>query len=941
VDVQTPENITDKTQQRRDARRHHLEWLGIADGDLVELQTLAPGKDGVGFVAFTTKIEKALDLAENLTTPDRFDPSRRRPIDYQGVYIVPNAHVDGMQYMIPNDEWQPTPKGLTTDERIAHRRAFYLDLDTKRPNGLPISATTAELKATLLRARAVRDDIKNELIAIGIDNPADVIGVMMSGNGVQDWFRLDNLPNTPELTETIKTLLSIWSVLFDAPEAHVDTSVFDPKRIGPLCGTPKRKASNTNERPHRIVTFKGSTTPRALTFDELTKLAERYKARLTPEQAAIVEKTQGTKNDGVVTSEVSRDRADDQRDDVLALANKIPIRDVAVRLGLDGEKPICPGCGSGGGSDVAFLDGLGANVLNCKHARCAARPNRTPVDLVAKIAFGCDTIKGTKGIVPKVLSWFESSFGLKVPKKRSGILDAILASPDEEVSIGEAPTTALTALANDATDDTFSYTDDGNALRLVKAYRGSVVYVEKHESFYVWTGTHWQKDPDRDRVVALMRGLSRRMFEAALKIGDEAARKIAIEHARKSQSERAIRAAVNLARTDDRIRIDADILDANPDLFSVMNGTIDLTCRPPKLRMHDPNDYITKIVPIDYDEIATCPEFEKAVAATSSDPEVVSFRWRRFASYLDGHPDQFIVIAWGLPGTGKSTIHEEIASVLGPHARKVPKSIFETTHHEQHPADLTTLEGKRFVYGAEIKPYLNVDRINELTGDATVSGRGMRENWRDILHTWKMTFYTNKKPIIRADAENGIWRRTIFDPWTNKITKPLDPDVVKATFRKERAGILARLVRAYAEYQEKGLAPPKSIMAATNKFKEDQDRLKPFFERHCDTTDKTAVTTFADLWSRLMAWKDDHDPDMKISKKRFALDLEARGITGAVTEDKAKTPFRIGIKLLDIGLPNEKPDMPGMSTLTADEMKDIERVLEDAAQQHTEPKEAA
>lgn len=86
MDVQTtPEIITNKAQQRRDARRRHLEWLGIEDGHLIELQTIAPVKDGVGFVVFTTSIEKALDLAENLTTADRFNPERRRPFEYQGV----------------------------------------------------------------------------------------------------------------------------------------------------------------------------------------------------------------------------------------------------------------------------------------------------------------------------------------------------------------------------------------------------------------------------------------------------------------------------------------------------------------------------------------------------------------------------------------------------------------------------------------------------------------------------------------------------------------------------------------------------------------------------------------------------------------------------------------------------------------------------------------
>jgi len=793
VDVQT-KDFTDLEQARRDARRRHLEWLGIRGGNLIELQTLAPVKDGPGYVAFTTNIETAIELADNLATKDRYNPERQRPFEYQGVYMVFNAHVEAMQYMLANDEWRPTPKGLTTDERIAYRRAFYLDLDTARPNNLPISATAAEVKATLARATIIREDIKTELAAVGVESAADVIGVMMSGNGDQDWFRLDNIPESPELRDTIKELLAIWSVLYDAPEAHVDTSVFDAKRIGPLAGTPKRKGSNTKERPHRFVIFKGSPTPRALTFDELRALLARYRSRLTPEQAAKVgEPAKGAPQPERQQGQEYKSTAD--ADNPLREANQIPIRDVGGRLGLDRDHPVCPGCGSGGnGSDVAYLDDK--NLLNCKHARCSARPNRTPVDLVAKIAFQCDNIAGTRGVVSHVLGWFVSNFGLKVPK-RSNILDAILDSDSDDVSIGGDPQAASNDTdSSEAGDDSFAYTEDGNALRFVAAYGKNVVYVEKQESFYVWEDTHWQKDANRDRVVGMMRTLARRMFEAALKIEDETQRKSAIAHALKSQSDKAIRAAVNLARTDARIRLDAGCLDVNPDLLSVQSGTFDFSQKPPLHREHRPEDYITKVVLISYDPNATCPEFEKAVAATSKDSEVVKFRWRRFASYLDGHPDQFIVIAWGLAGTGKSTIHEEIAKTLGPHARKVPKSIFEATHHEQHPADLATLEGRRFVYGAEIKPNLNVDRINELTGDETVPGRGMGENWRDIVHTWKMTFYSNKKPSIRADPQNGIWRRTIFDPWTNKIEKPKPPDEVKAVYQKERAKTSSCAVRS-------------------------------------------------------------------------------------------------------------------------------------------------
>jgi putative DNA primase/helicase len=608
-------------------------------------------------------------------------------------------------------------------------------------------------------------------------------------------------------------------------------------------------------------------------------------------------------------------------------------------LGLirDGH-PVCPACEHA--EDNSIPDGGG---LKCFRATCPdTAPFFSNMGLVARAVLGTTDLAGTSSSAKanrrKVYEWLRERFP-ELPElrpARSPMLDAILASDVSEVSLGGTVADAeSTTAANDTGDDAFSYTDDGNALAFVKAYLGRVIFVEEHDCFYVWSGSSWEKDKKSLRTIAHMRTLARKMFEVAVTIEDEKQRKRAVEHARKSQSERSIRAAVVLVKTDARIRLDADKLDANPNLLAVANGTIDLSSKPPKHRDHDPTDYITKVIPIEYDADATCPEFEKAVAATSDDPEVVRFRWRRFASCLDGHPDQYILIAWGLPGTGKTTLHEEIAAVLGPHAAKVPKSIFETTHHEQHPADLTTLEGKRFCYGAEIRPYLNIDRINELTGDASVAARGMAENWRTIRRTWKLAYYSNKKPVIRADPQNGIWRRTIFDPWTKKIGSPKAPDEVKAIFARERKGILARLVKAYADYQEQGLAPPPSVLAATTEFKKEQDTLKPFLDKHCDLTDKTVKTPFAVVWARYVEWATDLDPSAKPKKKRLALDLDAHGIPGETLNDRKKTDVRVGIKLRDVPVTSDA-DMPGMSASNIGE-DEIEKLLD--ASERKDPKE--
>jgi hypothetical protein len=374
------------------------------------LQTIGHARKDPSFTALIGSMEDAVRMTrpENLVAPNRW--SKDEPIRYQGVYIVPNRLVGRLDEVMAPGAWVPTPEGLITDARITARRSFYLDLDTQRRDregkavDLPISATKEELHRTIARSIEIEAAIAQGLRSIGVERAADVIARLMSGNGMQLWFALDDIPETQTVRDTIKDILLVWEVLFDGDESHVDTSVFDAKRIGPLAGTIKRKGNKS----HRLVTFAGATHPRALTLDELKALLAHFKERLTEAQRQKLAGATGRSRPKATTASSTGASSDG-----LAAANGVSVREVAAKLGIDTGRPLCPWCGSGGGSDVAFLDALGANLLNCMHNRCSKRPNRTPVDLVAKAAFGVDDIKGSSGTVVKVLDWFEEHFDLK------------------------------------------------------------------------------------------------------------------------------------------------------------------------------------------------------------------------------------------------------------------------------------------------------------------------------------------------------------------------------------------------------------------------------------------------------------------------------------------------------------------------------------------------
>lgn len=387
--------------------RRQLRWLGIQDGEVFAIQAIGSERDAPNYLALCRSVDEAVRLTrqDGLVAERRWGGTER--FAYQGLYIVANRLVGRIDEVFQVGRWAVMPKGVLTDERIALRRHFYLDLDTQRrdergkPLDLPISATREELRETIRRSLLIREEIVRALGSIGLDRPEDVIAFMLSGNGVQLWFALDSISEAPEVRAVIRELLAIWAGLYNSDASHVDTAVYDAKRIGPLAGTVKRKGIRTEL--HRPVTFDGAADPRQLTLDELRALVLHFRTRLNPEQRAIVAKSLGVRPPPTAPVTVNRRGAD------LRACNAIRIRDVATKLGIDPDKPICPGCGSGGGgSDVAFLDA--PNVLNCKHNRCSARSNRTCVDLVAKIAFDCDTIQGTKGVAPKILGWFNSHF---------------------------------------------------------------------------------------------------------------------------------------------------------------------------------------------------------------------------------------------------------------------------------------------------------------------------------------------------------------------------------------------------------------------------------------------------------------------------------------------------------------------------------------------------
>jgi phage/plasmid-associated DNA primase len=105
------------------------------------------------------------------------------------------------------------------------------------------------------------------------------------------------------------------------------------------------------------------------------------------------------------------------------------------------------------------------------------------------------------------------------------------------------------------------------------------------------------------------------------------------------------------------LAIPAEVLDADPYLVNVENGTLDL--RTGELRAHDPADLISKVAGCGYEPDAQGPVFAKFIAEVLPTADVREFVQRVFGYAMLGKVTEHVLpIFTGIGCNGKSTLVE-------------------------------------------------------------------------------------------------------------------------------------------------------------------------------------------------------------------------------------------------------------------------------------------
>jgi len=276
--------------------------------------------------------------------------------------------------------------------------------------------------------------------------------------------------------------------------------------------------------------------------------------------------------------------------------------------------------------------------------------------------------------------------------------------------------------------------------------------------------------------------------------------------------------------TVDRLTVIPDEMDMQLDLLNLQNYTYNLQTH--TLQQHNPDNMLTKLVPVDYNADSPCPRFLQFLERIQPEEEIRSFLQRWFGYCLTGSTsEQCLLIFHGVGGNGKSVLINTITHILGDYAVTFEMDVFSDKYNDKTDLIKAQMKGARLVSAVETRRQdvrLNEGLIKRLTGGDEVTARILYGMPFRYIPTYKVVLSLNHAPII-GDTSHSMWRRIWKVPFNIIIPEEERDKTLEDRLYEERSGILIWLLEGLRQYQTVGLAVPPAIMASTAEYREQQD----------------------------------------------------------------------------------------------------------------------
>lgn len=483
---------------------------------------------------------------------------------------------------------------------------------------------------------------------------------------------------------------------------------------------------------------------------------------------------------------------------------------------------------------------------------------------------------------------------------------------------------AATEKAPGASEKDASFTDAFLVEELADALEGRFCWASGL-GWLRWTGRVWKEVSDVEPLEAVRRWTSDQYEKAC----DEQKRNPTQALAPKVAGWRTILnksrlvALRDLAKGTRAIQRDATEFDGDPDLLTVLNGTLHLPSG--ALLDFDPAHCITKSCDAEYRDGFTHPAWTAALRAIPS--ELHEWYQDRLGQALTGYPtpDHTLVIGCGTGSNGKSTVANTIRRTMGGYGVLVSDRVLMASA-DAHPTELMDFRGARYAIMEETPEarHLNVQRLKNSVGTPSIKARHIRQDTVEFLTSHSLFINTNYKPVV-TETDWGTWRRLALLTFPFTFRKPGqslesawdragDPSLEYAANDPEvRAAALAWMAEGSRQWYARGrmmLPHPGMVERHTREWRAETDLILGFSDE-CLRFDPDAFTQTRDMLTAFNEWISerghrpwndrtfatrfgDHDTvrAAKVKQGRFSIKgKQMRGWSGVEISKDGRNPF--------------------------------------------------
>ena len=410
----------------------------------------------------------------------------------------------------------------------------------------------------------------------------------------------------------------------------------------------------------------------------------------------------------------------------------------------------------------------------------------------------------------------------------------------------------------------YEMTDLGNSELMKDVYSDILCYTPGFGWCY-YDGIKWESGVEF-RAMEAARDIAQEMFENAKhKLSDAQTRledkgidpnskegkeilspeKTYYAHAVKTQSERGIKAMVNLNKA--YMLVDPKEFKEDAWLINTPNGVVDL--KTGELMPHDSKYKMMNMTACAPADIPT-PQFDSFLNRIfCGDKDLTEYMQTVIGSSLVGKVySENLIMATGEGSNGKSTLFNLIHHLLGDYSVSIDPELLMSSRSTDQKVSMSMLQGKRFAVAQETEEgqRLRSSMLKRLVTTDSVVAKRLYENPEEFTPTHTLILATNHLPKI-SSTDKGTWRRIVVAPFNATIhEKDMITDFHSLLLEREGAGILKWAIDGAIRFNELGCvlsAKPQAVLDASAQYRNEEDWIEGFLSETCEYYEKSDINT--------------------------------------------------------------------------------------------------